>query len=248
MREHDFKDFCEALDNAFSIQPRWSRLEPKGKGVFFAALAPYSLQVVTMALTAHVRDPKRGQFQPTPADLVAQIENSQTVQRPGVEEAWALSFPCISDSETVVWTEEMRDAFEICRPLLEAFDNVAARMAFKDAYGRLVTEAVRAGRPVAWHISQGDDKAKRAMVIEQAASIGRIAAPQAALLLPAPVKATEIDREGLARVKAMVSTLIPAEVQMRKLREQQTEQDRIASDARKQQLAQQVAEYQRQHA
>jgi len=248
MRDNDFKDFCQALDDAFSIQPKWTRLEPKGKMIFFAALAPYSLQVVTMALTAHVRDPKRGQFQPTPADLVAQIENSQTVQRPGVEEAWALSFPCISDRETVVWTEEMRDAFEICRPLLEACDNVGARMAFKDSYLRLVTEAVRAGRPVAWHISQGDDKVKRAQVIEQAATMGRIAASQASLLLPAPIKPAELNREGLERIKSMVAKLVPAEEQMRRRREQQVEQDRLAEDARKKQLASQVAEYQRQHA
>lgn len=241
MVENDFQDFLRVLDDAFSINPKWSRLDARGKGLFFKALEPYSLQTVRLAITAHIRDPQRGQFQPTPADIVAQVENNQTAQRPGVEEAWALSFPCTSEDETVVWTEEMRDAFAICKPLYDSGDTVAARMAFKDAYNRIVSQAVRAGRAVKWELSAGHNPEKRALVIEQATSLGRIPEAQASLLLPPPVKAKELDRSGLERLKAEVAKLVPGSVkaQQRREAEAQAERERIAK--RKQELSMQAS-------
>lgn len=240
MVEQDFKEFAEVLDDAFSLNPKWARLDPRGKALFFKALEAYSIQTFRLAITAHIRDPNRGQFQPTPADIVAQVENNQSAKRPGVEEAWAVSYPCISELETVVWTEEMRDAFAICRPLLDAGDHVAARMAFKDAYNRMSSEAVRAGRSAKWEVSCGHDPEKRALTIRQATSIGRIPNDQASLLLPAPVNAKDLDRSGLERVKAEVAKLVPGSVkaQQRREAEAQAERERIAK--RKQELSMQA--------
>jgi hypothetical protein len=240
MFEHDFPEFGQVLDSVFLLNPRWPRLEAGAKALFFKALEPYSLQAVRQAFTAHIRDPKRGSFQPMPADIVAHIEAANGGDgRPGVEEAWALSFPAVSELETVVWTEEMRDAFAICRPLLEAFDNVGARMAFKDAYARLVHEAKRAARPARWELSAGHDQAKRQIAVQHAAKLGRIAAPQASLFLPMQVSAQERCPEGLARLKEMMKTLVPPSVKAAQRREEELRQEAAAIVARKQELARQ---------
>lgn len=243
MVEQDFKEFAEVLDDAFSLNPKWARLDPRGKALFFKALEAYSIQTFRLAITAHIRDPNRGQFQPTPADIVAQVENNQSSKRPGVEEAWAVSYPCISELETVVWTEEMRDAFAVCRPLLQAGDQVAARMAFKDAYNRMASEAVRAGKPVKWELSCGHDPEKRAFMIQQAANLGRIPASQASLLLPAPVKPKDLDRSGLERLKAECAKLIPGSVKAQQRREAASLEERERIAQRKQMLAQQAKQH-----
>lgn len=240
MFERDLMEFYEVLDGVFSLNPRWVRLNEQGKALFFSALEPYSILAVRQALTAHVRDPKRGSFQPVPADIVAQIEATRGGDgRPGVEEAWALSFPAVSESETVVWTEEMRDAFAVCKPLLVACDNVGARMAFKDAYARLVHEANRAGRPAKWELSAGHDQTKRQIAVQHAAKLGRIAAPQASLFLPQQVDAQERCPEGLARLKEMMKTLVPGSVKVAQRREEELRQEAAATAARKQELARQ---------
>src|SRR5262245_18509616 len=59
--------------------------------------------------------------------------------RPLVEEAFAM-LPR-TEAESVVWTEEMRQAFGSARALFAARDHVAARMAFKERYVQLVQRA-----------------------------------------------------------------------------------------------------------
>ena len=241
MQERDFSEFGQVLDSVFLLNPRWPRLEAGAKALFFKALEPYSLQAVRQAFTAHIRDPKRGSFQPMPADIVAHIEAARGGDgRPGVEEAWALSFPAVSEAETVVWTEEMRDAFAICKPLLEACDNIGARMAFKDAYTRLVHEANRANRPARWELSAGHDQTKRQVAVQHAAKLGRIAAPQAAMFLPAPPsERLQRSPEGLAKLKEMMKTLVPASEKAAQRREEVLRQEAAAIAARKQELARQ---------
>lgn len=231
MFERDTDQFTALLEDAFALNPNWKPLSPKGKALFFRALEPYSLEVVSRAMTAHIRDPKRGSYQPTPADIVGQIEAASGMDgRPGAEEAWALCLPAISELETVVWTAEMRDAFGTCRTVLERGDEVGARMAFKEAYTRMAADAVRNGRPVKWEISIGHDAQKREKAITHAVNFGRLPAPQVAGLLPAPVSA---DPHGLAKVKAMLQNLVPGsekaaqkrEIELQALREQKRQID-----------------------
>lgn len=46
--------------------------------VWLEAVKGYELQQVTKALSAHLADPERGQFMPKPADLVRQLQGTQT--------------------------------------------------------------------------------------------------------------------------------------------------------------------------
>lgn len=176
------------------------------KALFFAALSPYGWPEVDGALMAHVRDPKRGQFLPMPGDVVAQINLARELDgRPTVEEAWALVTRANDEANTVVWCAEQCEARGVCLPLLLAGDEIAARMAFKEAYTRLVAEARDQRRPARWMVSEGFDLEQRRRVVTQAVLQGRLApddvepllleAPQPAgmdglLALPAPEDAT----------------------------------------------------------
>lgn len=116
-------------------------------------------------------------------DVVSRIDDG----RPGVEEAWA-QMP-FDESQSVVWTDEMAQAFGVARGLLEDGERVAARMAFKEAYTRLIGEARDAGRPVSWTPSLGFDKNGQEAVLADAVSKGRLSyehAQELAPMLPAP--------------------------------------------------------------
>src|SRR5438067_1810530 len=87
-------------------------------------------------------------------------------RRPGVEEAWALCPK--SEDDSVVWTEEMAEAFELARKLLHEHGEIAARMAFKEKYTTLLASARVESRPVKWMISLGWDKADRVRALSDA--------------------------------------------------------------------------------
>ena len=81
-------------------------------------------------------------------------------------------------------TDEMATAWGVAKPLLDERDQVAARMAFKESYNRLVGESRRTGKDVKWFISMGDDKGGREGVILEAVQLGRISGGHAQKLLP----------------------------------------------------------------
>lgn len=106
--------------------------------------------------------------------------------RPGADEAWAIALGALDEAETVVWTDEMAEAFAVARPVLEARDKVGARVAFRDAYERLVREGREAGKGCKWVASVGHDAARREAALIQAVQRGRVAAESVSHLLPAP--------------------------------------------------------------
>lgn len=105
--------------------------------------------------------------------------------RPGSDEAWAIALASLDEAETVVWTDEMAQAFEIARPVLEARDKVGARVAFRDAYERLVRDARGAGITSRWIVSLGHDELRRAAALQGAVTAGRLSTDTAMRYLPA---------------------------------------------------------------
>jgi hypothetical protein len=103
--------------------------------------------------------------------------------RPGAEEAWT-TCPH-SEAETAVWTREAQKAFfsGAC-DLLESGDVIAARMAFKEAYERIVRDARADQQACAWIVSQGWDLADRQRKLSEAVTLGRIALPAAIAVCP----------------------------------------------------------------
>lgn len=104
--------------------------------------------------------------------------------RPGPEEAWSIALTASDEAETVVWTDEIAQALQVARPLLDVRDKVAARMAFCETYDRLVREAREAGVSSRWSASLGADQERRAIAIAGALQCGRIGHEQAVRYLP----------------------------------------------------------------
>ncbi|MCR4297475.1 MAG: hypothetical protein NUV75_01795 [Gallionella sp.] len=102
--------------------------------------------------------------------------------RPGAEEAWAM-MPR-DEAQSVVWTDEMVQAWGIAQPLLEEGDQVAARMAFAETYRKLIQAARDTGQAVKWTPSLGHDPHGRESVLVDAARRGRLTPQHVAKLLP----------------------------------------------------------------
>ena len=179
MTDSDRAEFARLL--TATMQVYGNSLAADAIGIWWAALAGYSLELVRAGLSTHVTDPRVGRFAPKPADVIARLAESDG--RPGADEAWA---QCpLSESATTVWTEEARGAFFAgAHQILADGDRIAARMAFKDAYERLVADARRARRPVQWSVSLGHDQGGREAVLRDAVERGRLTAEHVDSLLP----------------------------------------------------------------
>jgi len=149
-------------------------LSEAAAGVMAEDLDRFPLNQVLAALTRCRRELK-GRL--TIADVIARIDDG----RPGVEEAWAM-LPK-GEGASVVWTEEMAQAYGVACPLMDS-DEVAARMAFKESYTKALSAARNDGKPVKWTPSLGQDPWGRESALRQAVELGRLKAEHAARLLP----------------------------------------------------------------
>ena len=207
MRESDAGPFVALLRDVFGLYPTAKPLTEGQVAMFFRSCAAYSLEHVRAALDAHVRDPQRGRFPPVPADVIAQLQAAaEDDGRPGPEEAWAIARRATDEAATVVWTVEMSQAWAVALPLLGSRDDVGARMAFREAYQRLVAEARDAGTPPRWSASLGWDEQQRAQAIGQAVQLGYL--PREELLaLPAPKVALAPPPEVRAKLLELRDTM-----------------------------------------
>lgn len=151
--------------------------------IWWAALQQLDIAEVRQALDEHIRKSK---FTPRPADILDILDKIHPDGRPGAEEAWAM-IPR-TEEESAVMTEEMVAALRAAQPLLNEGDQIAARVAFKQSYERLVDTAKRLGAPVVWFPSLGTDKEGLDRVLSEAVRLGRLKAEHAIALLP-PEKA-----------------------------------------------------------
>lgn len=113
--------------------------------------------------------------------------------RPGPEEAWA-RMPRGNgiEDDSIVWCEEERAAYEVCRGLLQEGDYVGARMAFKERYGTELLQARAEGKPVRWAFSAGQDMNHRLSTLASAIKQGRFSVEMALNFVP-PERRTEFD-------------------------------------------------------
>lgn len=190
MVEADLPEFTAMLDAVSAMLSRGAYTpNDVSTAMFFRAMSRWPLADVRAAFDAHVADPQRGRFVPVPADLIAQLEAMAGADdRPGDEEAWAIAVTAADEGQTVVWTEETAEAWGIARPVLAGGDEVGARMAFRQAYGRLVASARAARRPRRWQVALGLDRNRQADAMRRAVDQGRLPASEleAVAALPAP--------------------------------------------------------------
>lgn len=143
--------------------------------VFVADLAGFPEPAVLRALTRCRRE-VRGML--TVQDVISRVDDG----RPGADEAWAM-LP-FDEATTVVWTDEMVQAWAVAAPLIESGDKIAGRMAFKEAYTKAVSAARDERRPAKWSASLGHDPRGRESALQDAATKGRISVEYAHRLAP----------------------------------------------------------------
>ncbi|UZX96161.1 hypothetical protein ND444_07255 [Yersinia ruckeri] len=148
--------------------------------LYWNALLPYDIDTVRQAFSNWLTDPDQGRFSPKPADI---IRNIQTIAgKPdwlSANEAWALALPAQDEANTVVWTNEIAQAWNIALPIMQEGDKVGARMAFIAAYERLTKAAQGTGRSPEWSVSEGWDKETVKITVERAVTTGLLPRPKA---------------------------------------------------------------------
>lgn len=178
MNESDKKSFAEIINTAFRVLG-CEVPERESLRAWWGLMKQFSIAQVGDAFTEYVR---RGKFQPKPSDIIEIIERLSPDGRPTADEAWSL-VPR-DEATTAVLSDEIAEAMAVSRPLLDTGDQVAARMAFRDTYNRLVEENRRAGKRVRWFPSLGHYPDGRAPVIAAAVAAGRLSMGRATALLP----------------------------------------------------------------
>jgi hypothetical protein len=175
MLEHDFDQFSAVLDGACGLLSRGSYApNPINTALFFRALARYEIKDVRKGFDAHISCPDRGRFVPVPADIIGHINKAFANDgRPGADEAWAVAIQARDEMYTVVWTEEIAQAWGIASHVY-VNDEVGARMAFKDAYNRLVSTAREERQKPVWRPSYGILDRDNASSVRLAIEDGRL--------------------------------------------------------------------------
>ncbi|MHB1175459.1 MAG: hypothetical protein ACYCZJ_10090 [Sulfuriferula sp.] len=171
-------------DLAAAAEVMGQEVRPAGLLAMSDELMAYPLELSRAALIRVRRECRRL----TLADILERIETADG--RPLADEAWATAILAMEESETFIWTLETQQAFAVARPLVEINDRVGARMAFRDAYARLVQAARAHHVPVTWSPSLGWDVERRREVLEIAVANGRLPATHAQGLLPGPDRAS----------------------------------------------------------
>jgi hypothetical protein len=158
--------------------------------VWLDALDGYDLDRVEQAFTQHLTDPDAGRWLPKPADIAGRLKDDDG--RPGADEAWAIALRGKSETATVVWTDEIAAAWGAALPVMQAGDEVGARMAFREVYVRSVATARSMKQPAQWRVSFGTDPEGRERAVHEAALLGRVDPVKA---LPSPVAAIAYDAQ-----------------------------------------------------
>lgn len=182
MPRDDKVDLLQAL--AVTAELTGTTFSEAAARVMVQDLAAYPVNQVLGALVRCRRELKT---RLTVAAIVERLDDG----RPGPEEAWAM-IPH-DERSTVVWTDEMAEAFGVACGLLAHGDVIAARMAFRESYAASVVRARAEQRPVHWFPSLGQDPNTRAQPIEEAVRKGRLGYTHAAALLPAPSDALKLE-------------------------------------------------------
>lgn len=115
-------------------------------------------------------------------DIMQQLQNMDG--RPSAEEAWGIASQVMDEAATVVWTNEIAEAWQIAYPLLEMGDKFSAARAFKEKYEQVVSNARLTRRPAQWLANIGTDQGLRQHAIEQAVNERKLSPDHAMKLLP----------------------------------------------------------------
>lgn len=183
MAPADKHEFGRLLVKAFRFAGK--DVGPELAADWYDEFQNYPLAALAAAFRRHRRESPHA---PKPADLYRYLDGGAADDsRPGGEEAWGMLLGLARDErETGVLSDEMRAAWAVCQPLLDARDAIGARRCFLEVYAREVTAARERHVPARWTVTLGSDQRLREIRLRQAVDAGRVGADHARSLLPGP--------------------------------------------------------------
>lgn len=179
MNNSDRLTFFELLDVTYDLIGKTAAakvISAPAKAMFFEDLERYPLDLIRAALSAHRSDPAVGQYTPSPAHIIAQIEKRRTVTWLSADEAWA-QVPKL-ESQPGLLNDVSAAALAVAAPLLADGEDMAARMAFKAAYTRLMEKAKLERRGPKYWLSPGGTMEEQAAVVEEGRRQGLLPKPE----------------------------------------------------------------------
>jgi len=182
MHDSDKKEFASIV----SATLKTYRIEPDADvlRLWWGVLSRFSIEQVRNGFNRFVGS-KEAKYSIVPAHIVEAIEANEPDGRIGAEEAWAM-YPHDEASSAVI-TNEMAEAMQIAQLLLNDGDRIGARMAFKEAYLRIVSQNKASGLTPKWFASLGHSKEGREIALKDAVKNGRLTQDHATSLLPSPI-------------------------------------------------------------
>jgi len=171
MNDNEKREFVEIMKTTADLYDKEIKVERLA--VYWDALKNRNIEEVKIAINRHVQDENRGRFFPLPADISAQLPKNKLW--PDADEAWAM---CPKDEySSAAMCEEMSKAYGIASDLIGSGDMIAARMAFKSAYSRIVEESKMQGKKPHWFASLGFDKEGRFEAQEKTVEMNNLCLP-----------------------------------------------------------------------
>lgn len=142
--------------------------EPDALQVWVNTLMTYPIEEIESALDVHCQLSK---FPPKPADIIEIINRKYAGLWKTPDEAWAVARQLGDQRLSIVTTDVILEALDGLYGLVED-DPIAARMAFKSAYERIMQAGKVSGRVPKIHFSPGFDATQRLEAANEACWIG----------------------------------------------------------------------------
>lgn len=177
MTNNDKKRFLEIINSMAAVYR--AELNEVQMKMYWETLKELSIEEVEKACFSLLKTSK---FFPVPSEIIELIPSSSNYYHIGADEAWAIALESFDEDITVAITKEIAEARGIALPIWKSGDEIGARMAFRSAYGRLISKDEKPK----WFISLGNLRRLREDGITKAISQGRISRDDAAKYLPSP--------------------------------------------------------------
>ena len=205
------------------------QITPTAAAMMADDLSVYPKAMLARALS-RVRNEHSGRL--TPKAIIDRID--EAAGRPAANEAWAIACTALDESQSLVWNNEISDAWVVSRPIAEAGDMIGARMAFIGAYERIVRNAREMKVLPEVIVSLGWDKATTNPAIEKALALGYISPIQAKQHCVPALEAPVFDGRLLltGRIEPAAAATPEVRAQLMQLREELAGRSQAEADLR----------------
>ena len=168
MNKNELTAFNEMMQGIAGMYDK--QLNSTTIAIYFKKLGRFDYKTVEQGLFDHL---ETGKFMPKPADIIEAIETRRNNDgRPTADEAFTIAIQLQDEAATVVSNEEISQAWQEASYVMP--DRVGARMAFRSAYERIVSEARAQNSPLKWFPSLGTDKDAREAPVLRSIEQGRL--------------------------------------------------------------------------